>query len=226
MNFMQRLLRQQQDIWKGMSTARRVVVAGVGLLFLAVLAGVSYYAQQADYRALFSGLPVEEVGALTAKLDSRGITYRLAAGGPTILVPADQVQQARVSLAAEGLPSRGGKGFELFDESPLGMTPFVQNLNYSRALQAELARSIMQIEPVSFAKVLIVRPEQSPFLREQKPATASVVLQLKPGTALTRGVAASITALVSRSVEGLSPENVALVDSKGRTLSEQRGPDG
>ena len=226
MTFLQRLLRQMQDIWKGMSIARRVVVAGGGFAFLVVLVSVGYYSQQADYRVLFAGLPVEEVGTLTAKLDTRGIPYRLAAGGSTLLVPADQIQQARVSLASEGLPAHGGKGFELFDESPLGMTPFVQNLNYVRALQAELARSIMQIEPVSFAKVLIVRPEQSPFLREQKPATASVVLQLKPGTSLTRGVAASIIALVSRSVEGLSPENVALVDSKGRTLSEQRGPDG
>lgn len=225
MSFMQRLLRQMQDIWKGMSPARRVLVAGAGLLAALGLIAVGYYAQQADYRPLFTGLPVEEAGAVTAKLESRGVPYRLASGGTTVLVPAEQVQQARVVLAADGIPSRGGKGFELFDESSLVMTPFVQNVNYSRALQAELARSIMQIEPVSFAKVLIARPEQSPFLREQKPTTASVVLQLKQGATLNRTVAAGIVALVAWGVEGLTPENVTLVDSKGRILSEQHGPD-
>jgi flagellar M-ring protein FliF len=214
-----------QDIWKGLTTARRVLVTAAGLLVAAALLGIVYYVQQADYRVLFAGLPPDEVGALTAKLEARGVTYRLAAGGSTILVPVEQVQQVRVALAADGLPSRGGKGFELFDESPLGMTPFVQNVNYLRALQAELARSIMQLEPVSFARVLIARPEPSPFLREQKPATASVTLQLKPGATLTRGAAASIVALVARGVEGLAPENVTLVDSKGRTLSEHHGPD-
>ena len=142
-----------------------------------------------------------------------------------MLVPADQVQQARISLAADGLPSRGGKGLELFDESPLGTTPFVQGVNYTRALQGELARSIMQLDPVASARVLIAKPDSSPFVRDQKPVTASVVLRLKPGAAFNRSTAAAVIALVARGVEGLKTENVTLVDSAGRVLSEQHDPD-
>src|SRR5262249_1383055 len=119
------------------------------------------------------------------------------------------------------LPVKGGKGFELFDQSTLGATPFTQHVNYMRALQAELAKTIMQIDPVTFARVHIVKPEPSPFLRDQKPTTASVMLKLKHGSSLNRNTSAGIIALVTRSVEGLTRENVTLVDSQGRLLFEE-----
>src|SRR6185437_6957182 len=105
----------------------------------------------------------------------------------------------------------------------VGMTPFLQHVNLDRALQAELAKTIMQVEPVLQARVHLVRPEPTPFVREQKPATASVVLKLKPGAVLPRNTAQGIVALVSRSVEGLSPEQVTLVDTNGHVLSETHG---
>src|SRR5262249_42757446 len=106
------------------------------------------------------------------------------------------------------------------------MTPFTEHVNYLRALQAELARTIMQIDPVTAARVHIVRPDPSPFIREQKPTTASVMLRLRPGSTLSRNIAAGIVSLVSRSVEGLTPDNVTLVDANGRLLSDPHAAEG
>jgi flagellar M-ring protein FliF len=225
MDFTQRLWKQAADLWKGMSPGRRTLIGSAGVLALVAAIAVGYYSARGDYRVLYAGLPAEEAGTVTAKLQSLGVSYRLANSGTTVLVPADQVQQARISLAADGLPSRGGKGLELFDESPLGTTPFVQGVNFTRALQGELARSIMQLDPVSSARVLIAKPDSSPFVRDQKPVTASVVLRLKPGSTFNRSTAAAVVALVARGVEGLKPENVTLVDSAGRVLSEQHDPE-
>src|SRR5579871_5362671 len=198
MRFLQRLTQQLTQVWLGMSVPRRVSLVVLAALCLATVIGVGYWAAQPDYQVLYSGLGPEDAGAVTAKLQSQGVVFRLAAGGTTILVPAEQVQQLKVDLAVEGLPAKGGKGFEMFDPNALGMTPFMQHVNYGRALQAELAKTIMSLEPVAFARVHVVQPEPSPFIRDTKPTTASVVLKLKPGLALNRNVAAGIVALVSR----------------------------
>ena len=201
------------------------MVAGV-VICLATLGAVWYWAAQTEYGVLFAGLAPEDAGAITAKLQTLGVPYRLSAGGTTVLVPADQVHQKGVELAVDGLPAKGGKGFELFDSSQLGMTPFTQHINYMRALQAELAKTISQIDPIANARVLIVRPDPSPFIRDQKPTTASVMVHLRPGATLSHHVATGIVALVSRSVEGLTPENVTLVDGNGRLLSDPSGGEG
>src|SRR5437667_3221625 len=226
MEFLRRLRQQLTQIWLGMSMARRISVLLVLAVALGVMVGVGFWAAQPEYRLLYSSLSAEDAAAVTAKLQSLNVSYRLTAGGTAILVPAEQVQQLRLDLAAEGLPTRGTKGFEIFDEAPLGMTPFVQHINYLRALQAELAKTIMRLEPVSQARVHLVRPEPSPFVREQKPTTASVVLWLKPGMTLTRGMANGVVALVARSVEGLTPENVTLLDNLGHVLSTPHDPEG
>jgi flagellar M-ring protein FliF len=221
MDFAQQLTQQMKQVWKGLSPGRRLALGVMAAVCAAIVAGVFYWAAQPDYRVLYSGLSVEDAAAIAAKLQSGGGTYQLGAGGTTILVPAAEVEQRRLELAVDGLPAKGGKGFEIFDQSsPLGMTPFTQHVNYLRALQAELAKTIAQIEPVASARVHIVRPDPSPFVREQKPTTASVVLKLKPGATLNRQVAAGIVALVARSVEGLAQENVTLLDANGKLLSD------
>jgi flagellar M-ring protein FliF len=225
MEYLRRLQQQLSQIWAGMSMARRVTFLLVLAVSLGVMVGVGYWAAQPEYRLLYSGLAPEDAAAVTAKLQSLSVSYRLTSGGTTILVPAEQVQQLRLDLAAEGLPTKGTKGFEIFDEAPLGMTPFMQHVNYLRALQAELAKTIMRLEPVSQARVHLVRPEPSPFVREQKPTTASVVVWLRPGASLSRGMANGIVALVARSVEGLTPENVTLLDNLGHVLSQKHGPE-
>jgi flagellar M-ring protein FliF len=224
MDFFRRSTAQLRQLWLGMSFARRTTFVILIAVLVASVAGVGFWASQPDYRVLYSDLSVEDAGAVTAKLQSQNVQFRLTSGGTTILVPAEQVQQLKVDLAMEGLPNKQ-KGFEVFDDAPLGMTPFMQHVNYGRALETELAKSIMRLNPVAHARVHLVRPEQSPFIREQKPTTASVVLTLKPGRSLSASMAAGIVALVSHGVEGLSPENVTLLDSNGRILSEQHpGP--
>lgn len=226
MEFWQRLRQQVWQIWQQMSLRRRMALAVVTLLSLLAVVGVGYWAVQPEYRVLYSGLAPEDAGAVTSYLQGQGISYRLESGGATVLVPAEQVSRARLGLAVEGLPAKSGKGFELFDQSSLGMTPFTQHVNYLRALQGELAKTIMQIEPVQYARVHIVRPDPSPFLRNPQPTTASVMLRLKPGAALSRSLTAGIVALVARSGEGLAPENVTVVDASGRLLSDSQEPSG
>jgi flagellar M-ring protein FliF len=219
MRFFRQLLEQLRTIYQGMSRSRRIALVVLsGVCAVAVLL-VGIYAFQTDYQILYSGLSAEDAGAITAKLQAQAVPFRLNANGTTILVPADRVYQLRLDLAVEGIPSKG-KGFEIFDEMNVGMTPFLQHVNLDRALQAELARTIMQVDPVVQARVHLVRPDPTPFVREQKPATASVVLKLRPGAVLSRSAAQGIVALVSRSVEGLAPEQVTLVDTSGRILSE------
>ncbi len=219
MRFFRQLVEQLRAIYQGMSRPRRIALLVLsGVCALAIIA-VGIYAFQTDYQILYSGLSAEDAGAITAKLQAQSVPFRLSANGTTILVPAERVHQLRLDLAVEGVPSKG-KGFELFDEMNVGMTPFLQHVNLDRALQAELARTIMQVEPVLQARVHLVRPDPTPFVREQKPATASVVLKLRPGAVLSRSAAQGIVALVSRSVEGLTPDQVTLVDTSGRILSE------
>ncbi len=222
MRFFRQLLEQLRAIYRGMSRPRRIALWVLSGVCAAAIFTVGFYAFQSDYQILYSGLSAEDAGAVTAKLQAQGIPFRLSANGTTILVPAERVHQLRLDLAVEGVPSKG-KGFELFDEMNVGMTPFQQHVTLDRALQAELARTIMQVDPVVQARVHLVRPEPTPFVREQKPATASVVLKLRPGAILSRSAAQGIVALVSRSVERLAPEQVTLVDTQGRILSETHG---
>ncbi len=215
-----RFLANLRRDWGNLSTARRVALIAVGVGILLAIGVGLYLAPTTQYRTLYADLAPEDAGAVTSRLTNLSIPYKLEAGGTAITVPEDRLAAARVALAAEGVPTKGGKGYELFDESSLTMTPFAQGVNYQRALQAELARSIMQIEQVQTARVLIARPDPTPFVRDQKAPTAGVVLKLRPGATLTRATSAGIVSLVSRSVEGLKPENVTIVDSSGRLLSD------
>ena len=224
METLRRLLAQARGYWAGLGLARRalLVAAAVGL---AAALGVVAYLSGTTYVPVYTGLSPDEAGAMRTTLTAQTIPVRLSADGTSVLVPQERLAEARVSLAGAGLPTRGGKGYELFDETSLMTTPFVQSVNYQRALQAELARSIMQLEPVQSARVLIAKPEQNYFIREQKQTTASVVIKLKPGAVMGRPTAASIVSLVARSVEGLKPESVTVVDSAGRLLSDPNAAD-
>jgi flagellar M-ring protein FliF len=223
MRYLQNILEKLKSVWLDMSLSGQIGFVLMLSLCVAAVSGVIYWAAQPEYRVLFSELTADDSGAITTKLQSQGVPFRLAANGTTVLVPIERMQQARVDLAVAGLPSGGAKGFEMLDGSSLNMTPFLQHVNYNRAMQAEIAKTIMQLEPVAYARVHIVRPEPSPFVRDQKPTTGSVVLKLKPGATLGRNVAAGIVALVAGSVEGLTPDNVTVLDTSGRVLSEPRG---
>jgi flagellar M-ring protein FliF len=221
MNFFQRLLANISNFFNRMGPLQRFLLLSGGVLVLIIFFGLLYLSSgTGEYRTAFTNLPLDEVNAMTTKLSSENIPYKLSDSGTTILVPTEQIAKARVTLAAEGLPLRGGKGYELFDTTGLGTPPKTLEINLTRALQTELARLLMSMDPIASARVIITRPEPTPFVRTRNEASASVVLKLKSGNGLNRSTASAIVSLVSRSIEGLKPENVTIVDSNGRLLSD------
>lgn len=198
---------------------RRWAVAGVAGLSLLAFVLLITVANRIDYKPLFANLNGEDAGEITKKLKEQKVPYRIAGDGRAILVPADKVYDLRLSLASEGLPQGGGVGFEIFDRKNFGMTEFVQKLNYQRALQGELARTIMQIGGVEHARVHLAIPEKSLFKESDKPPTASVVLQMKGGRMLRESEVQGIVHLVASSVEGMDPEKVTVLDSRGKVMS-------
>ncbi|WP_020468456.1 flagellar basal-body MS-ring/collar protein FliF [Zavarzinella formosa] len=224
MNALNQLLNRLRTFWAGQSVSRRALFGLLALLIVIIAVASSGVATTEKYGVLYSDLAPEEAASISAKLKTANVPHRLDATGTQILVPADVLVQTRVNMAGEGVPTRG-KGFEIFDEGQLAVPPDVQKINYLRALQGELARSIQSVDSVQSARVHLARPEPSPFVRDQKAVTASVVIKLKPGKTLTRLQAAAISSLVARAVEGLKPENVTIVDTTGRQLSETKTPE-
>ena len=212
--------------WQALSARSKTTWSLCGLACLS-LACLIWWASQPEYRVLYAGLSVEEAGAITTKLRSKAIPFKLAAGGTTILVPTEHALQAHLDLTAEGVAgsTKIGKGLEFFDQPMIGATPFTQSVNFLRAQQAELAKTIMQIDSIAYARVHIVRPDSSPFVREQKATTASVMIKTRPGVTLNRNTIDGIAALVAGSIEGLNKENVKIADSTGRLLSKHQDGD-
>lgn len=205
----------------GLDQRQRFFLAAGAAGLLTVL-GLLFFAarRQPQYAVAFSGLQVEDAAAIVAKLQEQGVPYRLSAGETAVLVPAEKVHEVRLQMASAGLPSSGTVGFELFDSTNLGMTEFAEQLNYRRALEGELARTISALEAVEQARVHIALPEKSVFADFEKPATASVLVKLRPGMRLTEDQILGITHLVSSSISGLSPERVTVLDTRGTVLSD------
>jgi flagellar M-ring protein FliF len=213
---------QLKKFWGGLQPLQRVALAGTGVLVLALALYAILWAQTPDYATLFSGLSEQDAAAVVEQLKELKIPYRILQGGTVIQVPQRQVYDARLEMARQGLPKGGTVGFELFDSGQLGnlgMTDFMQRVNFQRALEGELARTIAELEPVAGARVHLVLPQPSLFLAEQREPTASVVLQLKPMAELSREQIRAINHLVASSVEGLKPGNITLVDVQGNVLS-------
>src|SRR5216684_3601947 len=216
MDSLQPVLQPFQRIWSGLSRGQRigfgvVATALVGLLFI-----VSTVGHGSDSAVAFSGLSNDDMAAVVTKLKDAKIQYELADGG-VIRVPSGQVQEARLATAGLGLGGKPatGSGFELFNQPSFGQTEFTQKVNYQRALENELARSIDQMDAVDSSRVHLVMPQQSLFATQQQPTTASVMLKLKPGKHLDSAQSRSISNLIAGSVEGLKPQNLTIVDING-----------
>ena len=186
---------------------------------VAGLVAVALWTQQPDMQVLFSNLAPDDAGAIIDKLKDAKVPYETSGGGTTVLVPNAHVHDLRIELASQGLPHGGGVGFEIFDRSTLGMSEFVQKLNYRRALQGELARTIAQMPEVERARVHLALPERRLFSNEQDRARASVVLSLRSSQVLGKSQVQGIIHLVSSSVEGLQARDVTVVDGHGQLLS-------
>ena len=187
---------------------------------VAIMAGVWMWGQQPDYRVLFSNFSDRDGGAIVASLQQMNVPYKFAEGGTAILVPANQVYEARLKLASQGLPKGGNVGFELMENQKLGVSQFLEQVNFQRALEGELARSIESISTVQSARVLLALPKSSVFIREQQKPTASVLLNLQPGRILDQQQVSAIVHLVASSVPELPTKNVTIVDQNGNLLSD------
>jgi len=200
-----------------------VTMLGVAAV-VAAMAGVWMWGQQPDYKVLFSSYNDRDGGAIVAELDKLNIPYKFSEGGSTILVPSDRVYDARLKLASQGLPKGGNIGFELMENQRLGSSQFVEQINFQRAMEGELARSIESVSSVQAARVHLAMPKDSVFVTEQKAPTASVLLNLYPGRTLDAQQVSAIVHLVASSVPELSPKNVTLVDQNGNLLSDTTKP--
>jgi flagellar M-ring protein FliF len=180
--------------------------------------GLSFI-QKETYQTLFSGLSTEDASMIVAKLKEQKIPYQLGLGGTAVYVPKEKVADIRLTLASQnGLPGSGGVGFELFDKTSYGMTEFMQNINYKRAVQGELSRTINQMPEVKSSRVHIAIPEKTLYTEREKDVTASVFLTLKAGRTLGKDQVMGIVQLVAGSIEGLKTERVVVVDSSGKIL--------
>ncbi|MDO9219603.1 MAG: flagellar basal-body MS-ring/collar protein FliF, partial [Thiobacillus sp.] len=187
---------------------------------VAVMVAVWMWGQQPDYRVLFSNFSDRDGGAIVAELEKMNVPYKYSEGGGAVLVPADRVHDARLKLAAQGLPKGGNVGFELLENQKLGSSQFVERVNFQRAMEGELARSIESVSAVQSARVHLAMPKDSVFVSEQKMPTASVLLNLYPGRALDPQQVSAIVHLVASSVPELPLNNVTIVDQNGNLLSD------
>lgn len=213
---------QYIELWNKTTMRQRQMIIGAAVLVFAAIFGWSYwYGNRPELVPLYTGLETKDAGDVTAKLKEAGVPYEVQEGkdGATILVPKQRVHDARLDLATQGLP-RGHKGFELFDDSKLGVTEFQNKVNYLQALQGELTRTIEQIEVIEKARVHIVLPEDSLYKKNEKPATASIMLRLYPEKTLSKKEIRGITNLVAHSIQGLLPENITIVNDRGKILND------
>jgi flagellar M-ring protein FliF len=192
--------------------------AGIALL-VALIAAAVMWGRTPDYKVLYANLSDKDGGAILAQLSQMNIAYKHADGGGAILVPADQVYDARLKLASLGLPKGGTVGFELLENQRFGATQFQEQVNFQRGLEGELAKSIQSLSSVQSARVHLALPKHSAFLREQQKPSASIILNLYPGRVLDRAQVAGIVHLVASSVPDLQMKNVTALDQRGTLLS-------
>lgn len=217
------MLAQILSIINGLSATQKIVGGLLLVLVMAVLLSVSLGGPKINYNVLYSNLTQEDASGVVARLKEQRIPYQLSEDGKAIMVPSDKVHEVRLSLAGEGLPRGGGVGFEIFDKTSFGTTDFVHRLNYQRALQGELARTIRNFQQVEEARVHIATPKESVFIEDQKPPSASVSVKLKGREKLTQQQIQSIVHLVASAVPGLAPEGITVVDTTGRLLYRKEG---
>jgi len=207
---------QVTKFWAGLSKAKKIALIAITASVLLGVIAVAAIGSQVRYAPLYTGLSTEDSAAVVAKLKEMKIVHRVTPTG--IEVPEDSVHEIRLDLAAAGLPRGGGVGFEIFDSARFGATEFEQQINLRRALEGELARSIMTIEGVSAARVHLVLPERRLFAARSEGASASVVVKLLPGVEFGKREVASVVHLVSSAVPGLSKDRVSVVNTDGVTL--------
>jgi flagellar M-ring protein FliF len=213
---------QFRGFTKRLTSLQKIVIFSIFFLVIGGLIYIINSASKPDMAILYSSLEQNDASKIVDKLKEKNIEYEIKDNGSTILVDKKVLYETRLSLASDGLPETSTVGYEIFDKTNLGMSEFVQKLNYKRAIEGELSKTIGALQEINKVRVHIVIPEKALFEKDQKNATASVSLNLKSGRSLSKISIEGIQNLVSSSIEGMSPDNVIVVDQRGRILSEKQ----
>lgn len=207
------------EVWRRTRPIQRIILVTVLLACVGAAALLVGWARQPEMALLYSNLAPEEAAKIVEKVRELGIVYEVKQGGTAVYVPVEEKYTVWLQLAGDGLPSGDNPGYRILDDEKIGAGPFTQRINYTRAMEGELAKTIGLIEGIAAARVHIVRPASNLFRQEEKGATATVALQVRPGWRLGPGSVAAIVHLVAHSVENLRAENVAVIDNTGHLLS-------
>ena len=217
MGFLQKI----NTTWEKIGVVQRALLIAIVVACVLVGGLLTKWATRPEMQLLYSDLSAKEAGAIVEKISKSNIQYELRAGGTSIYVPAKQVYQLRLDMAKDGLPKGDQGGYKIFDNEKIGVSPLVQQINYNRAMQDELAKTIQMLDGVEFARVHLVRGEQSLFAKEGEQTSASVVLRVRPGWQISGASIAAITNLVAGAIDGLEAGNVTVVDSQGHLLTSK-----
>jgi flagellar M-ring protein FliF len=217
-------MNQLRQFIKGLNVRQRITLSLTAAVVLGGLYLFAHWSHERDFKPLYSSLSAEDASAIILKLKEGGTEYRIGESGSTILVPSKRIPELRLQMASIGIPKSGRIGFELFDRTNLSLTDFSEQVNYHRAIEGELERSLMSMNEVEQARVHITFPKDSVFTESRQPAKASVMVKLKPAAKLSIQNAQAITQLVSSAVEGLAPEGVSVMDMQGNLLIRPKKP--
>ena len=224
MDNFQDFLGQFGERFNELSQGKKVAALSLVALALASLLVMSFWLKSPDFQLLYANLSSEDAGAIVDKLKAQKVPFELSNQGRTIRIASDQLHEVRLQLAGEGLPEGSDVGLEIFEDTPLGMTEFVQKLNFQRALQGELTRTIKTLDAVAQVRVHLVIPKDNLFRKDKPKGKASVTLKIKSGKTLTETQVQGIVHLVSSSVGGIEAKDVVVVDLKGNLLSGGQEP--
>lgn len=212
-------VEQLRTVLSRYTLQQKLAMAGSAAMVIVMIWLVVYFVNRVDYQVLYRDMDPREAEGVVQRLREANVQYQLSDDGRSLSVPASRVSELRLQLASEGLPSTGTLGFEIFDRTNFGLTTFQEKVNYQRALEGELARSIMTLTEVEAARVHLVLPNESIFQSPEDQTKASVILKLRSGRNLAANSVQGIVRLVASSVKGLSPEKVSVVDFRGKILS-------
>ncbi len=218
-------MNQLTRIWNSLSITQRISLFVVPVVLIGAAFSFLRWKHESGFRILYSGLAPEDAAAVTTKMREAGIEYRLDETGASILVPSERLAEARLALAGAGMPRSGRIGFELFDRTNLGASDFAEQVNYQRALEGELERTVALLSDVESARIHLTFARESVFLDTRQPGKATVVLRLKHPGQISGSSVAAVANLVASAVEGLSPEAVSIIDGNGRLLNRPRSSD-
>lgn len=218
-------MEQLKRILASLSMRQRISILVAMLAVGGGLTALVQWRKESDFKPLFTGLAPEDTAAVMQKLKESSTEYRIGEGGKSVSVASARVAELRLEMAAAGLPKTGRVGFEIFDKNNLGATEFVEHINYQRAVEGELERSVMALSEVEQARVHVTFAKNSVFVSSREPAKASVLVKLKPGAHLSERNVLAVRHLVAAAVEGLTVATVSVVDMAGNMLSRHRSPE-